>query len=263
MADIAFYDNVSGALVRASKLLDIGGLPDIFNHQGADFPRDLEFDARAQFNKWTAGEYDPDLFRGIQYRDFTPVGGKPNKARSLEPNYAFKITSQYVGQGSLVNGQWWPLQICALRDGAHRAIEGGIAGERGGVAHSVIVSNSGYSDIDNGANVEYCGTSGNNKTPTAYTKMLIESCHQGTPVRVIRSSAAKAATYLPKKGLRYDGLYDVTSYTVLDVETAMYRFKLQRQPGQGPIRYTGVGARPNERELEVYQRLRTNLGLPA
>ena len=61
LAGIAFYDNVSSALVRASKLLDNGGLPDIFNHQGTDFPRDLEFNVLAQFKKLTAEDFDGNL----------------------------------------------------------------------------------------------------------------------------------------------------------------------------------------------------------
>ena len=265
LADMAFYDNVSDNLIRASKLLDDGGLPDIFNGRGGAYPHDLVSDALAQYKKWAAGNYDPDLFRGIVYKDFTPAGtgAKSNKARSLEEGYAFKISSSYVGAGGLTNGQWWPMQICLVRDGAHGTLEGGISGERGGIAHSIVVSNSGYSNVDNGEQLEYCGTSGRNKTPTVSTKMLLESCSRGTPVRVIRSAAAKATKYLPAKGLRYDGLYDVTSYVVLDEDTAMHRFAIQRQAGQGPIRHAGDGARPNPRELHVYQRLRQNLGLPA
>ena len=203
------------------------------------------------------------MFRGVEYKLFTPASGKPVKARSIEANYVFKAPSNYVGAGGLTNGQWWPMQICLVRDGGHGTLEGGISGERGGVAHSVIVSNAGYSNIDNGDVLEYCGTSGRNKTPTAYTKMLLESYGRGTPVRVIRSAAVKTTTYLPKKGLRFDGLYDVTTYVVLDENTAMHRFTLRRQPGQGPIRYAGDGARPNPRELAVYQLLRQNMGLTA
>ena len=44
------------------------------------------------------------------------------------------------GHNGLTVGQWWPYRICALRDGAHGATQGGIAGsvERG--AYSVVVS---------------------------------------------------------------------------------------------------------------------------
>ena len=77
-------------------------------------------------------------------------------------------------------------------------------------------------------------------------------CLLGEPVRLIRSDAGKPATYLPKKGLRYDGLYDVTAYTVLDAGTAMHRFTLTRQPGQPPIRHTDVRpGGPSQQELEV------------
>ena len=263
LSEIALYDDVSAALIQDSKLLEEGGLPDIINKKGFNFPKDLCADAQAQFRKWVIGEFDPDLFRGIEYKNHTSKTGRVSTSRNLEAGYKFKVAPGYVGQGDLTNGQWWPLQICLLRDGAHGLTEGGISGNRGGVAHSVIVSNSGYADIDNGAQIEYCGTSGHKDKPTPGTKMLLESARRQSPVRVIRSSAIKSTTYLPRKGLRYDGLYDVTQHALLDVDTAMYRFTLVRQRGQGAIRYTGEGARPNVQELETYGRLRQRFGLPA
>ena len=261
--EIACYDYVSEALVRDSQLLEEVGLLAIINKNGFDFPADLCADAQAQYHRWVVGDFDSDLFRGIEYKKHTLANGHSRTSRNLEIGYKFKVSAGYVGQGNLTNGQWWPLQVCLLRDGAHGLMEGGISGIAGGVAHSVIVSNSGYADIDNGDQVEYCGTSGHNKEPTARTKMLLESARSQSPVRLIRSSAAKTKAYLPKRGLRYDGLYDVTGHVVLDVDTAMHRFTLVRQPGQGAIRYTGEGARPNAQELETYGRLRQNLGLPA
>lgn len=253
--EIALYDNVSAALVQNSRLLDEGGLSDIFNKKGFNFPEDLCADAVAQYHKWVIGDFDSDLFRGIENKQhMQPNGRIVRTSKSLEAGYRFKVSASYVGKGDLTNGQWWPLQICLLRDGAHGVMEGGISGESGGVAHSVIVSNSGYANIDNGDQVEYCGTSSRTSQPTAATKMLLESVRRQSPVRLIRSSAANTSTYLPKKGLRYDGLYDVTQHVLLDADTAMYRFTLVRQQGQGAIRYIGEDARPNAQELESYRR---------
>ena len=45
-----------------------------------------------------------------------------------------------VGNNGLVVGDWWPLRICALRDGAHGAMQAGIAGSSQTGAYSVVVS---------------------------------------------------------------------------------------------------------------------------
>lgn len=263
LQDAIFYGNVTEVLVRDSKVLKNGGLPSIFDKLNCNFPHDLCSDALTLYMKWFNGDFDPDLFRGIEHKSNITPGNGSRKSRNLKPGYHFKTSAGYIGKGSLTNGQWWPLQICLLRDGAHGAIEGGIWGKQDGVAYSVIVTSNEYSDIDNGDQIEYCGTSGQNKMPTSQTKMLIKSAKCRTPVRVFRSASAKSGIYLRKKGLRYDGLYDVTGYEVLHVDTAMYRFTLMRQQGQEPIRYAGVGARPNEKELATYRRLRQDLGLSA
>ena len=44
------------------------------------------------------------------------------------------------GHNGLTVGQWWPYRICALRDGAHGATQGGIAGSVHGGAYSIVVS---------------------------------------------------------------------------------------------------------------------------
>lgn len=67
-------------------------------------------------------------------------------------------------------------------------------------------------------------------------------------IRVLRS-VNKKSCYAPKEGVRYDGLYRITQSELLEQRFALYRFTLQRVPGQDPIRYQGPEARPNEREL--------------
>ena len=262
MVEIPHHLHITEELVQASRILEDGGLPDIANQRGCRYPHDLIADAGALIHKWEASDFDAYLLRGVDYKSFEAIGSKKVISRKIQDSYP-KRPHDYIGQGSLTNGQWWPLQICLIRDGAHGANEGGISGTHGGVAHSVIVSNSGYGNVDNGETVEYCGTASRTLTATPNTLMLLESHKQRTPVRLFRSGAGKPATYLPKKGLRYDGLYNVTAYTVLDAGTAMHRFTLTRQPGQPPIRYTGVGARPTDKELEVWRNLRKEFGLPA
>ncbi|KAG6999643.1 protein CSN12 [Physcia stellaris] len=242
LQDVSLYGNVTDVLVRDSKLLENGGLPSIFDNINCDFPHDLCSDALALYTKWLNCDFDPDLFRGIEHKFRSGPDGGGRKSRNLQPDYHLKVPTNYVGGGSLTNGQWWPLQICLLRDGAHGAIEGGICGKPGGVAYSVIVTHSEYADVDKGNLIEYCGV-----------RHLFES----SDLRQVNG------TYLPKKGIRYDGLYDVTGFEILHVDSAMHRFTLVRQQGQNPIRHTGVGARPNEKELAIYQRLRKDLGLPA
>jgi len=84
--------------------------------------------------------------------------------------------------------------------------------------------------------------------------MMLESCNKGQVVRVLRA-VNKNSLYAPKAGIRYDGLYKVTNQELLDGKTAMYRFILERQPGQDPIRFKGVETRPTERELQEFNRI--------
>ena len=78
---------------------------------------------------------------------------------------------------------------------------------------------------------------------------------KGNPVRVLRQSNKKSG-YAPKEGIRYDGLYQITARECLKVETAFYRFTLQRLPGQDPIRYHGVEARPTYEELAELSKMK-------
>ena len=71
---------------------------------------------------------------------------------------------------------------------------------------------------------------------------------KNNPMRLFRSEK-KDSRYAPKKGIRYDGLYVITSHEVLNEATGMYMFRLERCPGQDPIRYKGVEARPNGYDL--------------
>lgn len=140
----------------------------------------------------------------------------------------------------------------------------GISGNKEHGCLSVIVSNGYSQDRDEGDRVFYCGTLGT-LTPSdepfnpeervtspgvasANTNLLLTSMEKETPIRLLRSHKGRSE-YAPSDGIRYDGLYKVKAYEILDVAYAMHRFTLEREPGQPEIRYRGPGARPNDVEL--------------
>ncbi|KAI9705919.1 MAG: hypothetical protein M1836_005325 [Candelina mexicana] len=258
-----FYDFLSGALVKKAKVLEDEGLPSIFRDVDAiGYPWDLKADAQALYLRWLSGVLDPHLLRGIITEQKRGAAITKRTTHKLDKSYSARVSCNYTGAGDLQNGQWWPMQICAMRDGAHGEIEAGIHGQPGGGAVSVLVSSGGYDDKDSGDSILYCGTSGHASKPSAGTNYLIEACTRKTPVRVLRSAALPSNNpYRPSKGLRYDGLYDIVSHEVLDHATAMYRFSLRRQTDQDPIRYQGVEARPTDEEIAAYTKIRGLLNI--
>ena len=71
---------------------------------------------------------------------FSVKGTKKDGGDRIDPKYPVVVNSKCHGNNGLVNGQWWPFQICALRDGAHGSIQGGISGSKGDGAFSCILS---------------------------------------------------------------------------------------------------------------------------
>lgn len=126
-----FFTSTSAILVKKSGLLDDGGLRSIFENllPGINFPCDIRADADILFRKWLSGQIDPHLYRGIETARGKGKKGQAHKSHSLQSDYPGKVSCNYVGGGNLVNGQWWPLQICARRDGAHGEVEAGIHGQ--------------------------------------------------------------------------------------------------------------------------------------
>ena len=178
--------------------------------------------------------------RGILIRrtiNGTKVGPK---TRTVDPH--FKRSANVFGHNGLTVGDWWPYQICALRDGAHGSLMGGIAGTKDKGCYSVIISGGGgYEDRDLGDTVWYTG-SGEPGTDgiqplTNASQSLITSRYAKLPVRVIRTSKAEGP-YRPSSGLRYDGLYDVKWHGLVPAagDTQRWRFRLERRQDQPPIR---------------------------
>lgn len=247
-----FYDFLSGVIVKKSKVLDDGvGLPQIFDDAGdVGFPWDIKEDAQMLYSRSMRGILDPHLLRGIETVRRQIATGKATMSRALQKDYCERASCNVVGANNLHNGQWWPLQLCAIRDGAHGEIEAGIHGQAGRGAFSIVLSSGEYADVDDGEDILYCGTSGAEGAPTAGTKLLLETHRLKQPLRVLRSAALpRKNAYRPEKGLRYDGLYDVVGFEVIHPATAMHRFSLRRGPDQHPIRYRGVERRPTDQEL--------------
>lgn len=253
-------EKTARAAIRKNRMLhEDGGLLRLFysRHQTQlpSYPYYLIADAKELYTKWWQGTFETSLYRGISVGKVANAKlNRESQANRLEPNWPGRRTGKFHGNGALLNGQWWPHQLCAVRDGAHNSAMAGIAGGVGEGAWSVIVAGDPkYPDIDEGEELWYCGTEGNSAAePTAATQRMLESAANGLEVRVIRSEKCKNPLYRPEKGYRYDGLYTVVGGELLDKMKSHYRFHLRRVPGQDPIRYEGPGKRPTRKELEAF-----------
>ena len=186
------------------------------------------------------------------------VKGKTT-AYQLDDNFTRRNASVF-GHNGLEVGTSWPLQIAALRDGAHGSRMGGIAGKADHGAFSVVVSGM-YSELDQdrGDVLFYSGSNSHqnadrhNPVISAATRCLHQSISTGKPVRVIRTSSSHYQ-HAPIAGLRYDGLYTVvSSATAYNGNGGAYiQFKLQRQDGQAPI----ATNRPTRREADEFAKVR-------
>ncbi|KAG9960841.1 hypothetical protein KCU61_g6170, partial [Aureobasidium melanogenum] len=252
----AFFLELSAMAIRQKGLLyNDRGLPQIFNSNTVDYPWYMKEDAAELYIKWWQEDTNPDLFRGIILgRTKNAKIGRESAADKLDPKYSRK-KGDFHGNGHLRNGQWWPTQLCAVRDGAHSATVAGICGRIGEGAFSCVMSGGSYPNIDRGDEIWYYGTESDDPSrPTDSTQHMIESCKSKTPVRVLRAS--KMITegpndYKPAEGMRYDGLYKVVSYEVKNLAKQVHLFHLVREPDQGPIRNSGPEIRPTPEELNA------------
>lgn len=113
---------VSGPIIRKARILNPeSGLPRIFT-KDSQFPSDLKCDSYQLYSRWCREDFNQDILRGI-----VPVK-KDRNADRLDAAYKkkFPTTAKYYGEGDLVLGQWWPTQLCTVRDGAHGATQGGM-----------------------------------------------------------------------------------------------------------------------------------------
>lgn len=237
------------------------GLPTIFMAEKVNYPWDLRADAYQLYLRWYDQDFVPDLLRGIITRH-----GKNRASDSIDPewrkNQSLGTSANFHGQGNLVLGQWWPTQLCAVRDRAHGSPQGGISGLKGQGAFSIVLSTGGYQDRDEGDEIWYTGTEAKTNEPTENTQRLIESCEQfpDRPVRVLRSAQLPLKNpYRPNVGLRYDGLYKVVGMEQMVEGKEDYLFHLVRCENQYPIRCQANAARrPTKYEEEEFKKLRDN-----
>ncbi|PVH98346.1 hypothetical protein DM02DRAFT_531235 [Periconia macrospinosa] len=242
-------------IVRKMRMLDEPyGLPRIFASTKMSVPMDLRMDAWQLYLRWYREEFEVDILRGIKTRQ-----DRDRSADSIDPRWK-KVPTKYYGEGDLVLGQWWPTQLCLVRDGAHGAAQGGIYGEKERGAYSIVLSGgSQYHDEDDGDTMWYSGTDGKDYMPTENTLRLVESLETvGNPIRVFRShQLPKKNPYRPVVGLRYDGLYMIERKELINKEKQAFRFFLVRCPGQHPIRYgNNAAARPTIYEIKEDEKMR-------
>lgn len=132
LQQLPFLDCLSGVLLNDSGLLGPNGtLTNIFKNtvNGVFFPWHIRADAEMLYRKWQSGKIDPHLLWGITTK-VGKKGGRNFRVHSFDRDIGDrKISCNYSGDGQLVNGQWFPFQICANRDGCHGEIEAGIHGQ--------------------------------------------------------------------------------------------------------------------------------------
>ena len=244
-------------IIKKSMLLVDGTFDDLANNS---FPHDLRDIATILQRRWWKGDTDPNLMRGINKTTSKTKDGNIHTTHALDPKYPFRVPSNYIGHGNLTIGQWWPLQICAVRDGAHGEIEAGIYGLKTSGAVSIILSGGGYVNIDEGDKIQYCGTANVKDVPSANTKLMLLAYQTRQLIRVLRSTKA-GSKFCPKKGIRYEGLFKIVGFEVIDVEVALHRFSLVRRRDQPPVCYEGVAARPNWAEVAAVERDRELRGV--
>lgn len=254
---------INAGYINEAKVLDVIQAIATSNHPDSPFRYAwfIRADAQALLHRWSRNDYDPYLLRGINANATETSDGKKNRTYSTDKDYFFHTPCNYFGAGNLQNGQWFPLQICAKRDGAHGEVEAGIHGQNKKGAYSVVVSSSDYANIDNGERIEYCSTASRTNKDSTGTTLMKLSLKEGASVRVLRSHNLPAENkWRPAAGLRYDGLYKITRFEVLDAATAMHRFHLVREEGQTPIRYKDVYVRPSVQEVEKWSEIRGRMG---
>jgi hypothetical protein len=250
---------VNAYLLKKARILDSpNGLPRIFNEE-ARFPADLKADSYQLYARWCNGDFSQDILRGI-----VTVKGENRGGDRIDRKYKAEhsFNAKFYGEGPFVLGQWWPTQLCTVRDGVHGTPQGGIFGDKEHGAYSIVLSGGGYKDKDEGDVIEYSGTEGKDFTPTDATLSMLRSAKSGNEIRVIRSSnlTEKKSKYRPEVGFRYDGLYKIKSFEMVSMEKEMYRFRLERCPGQQPIRCEDNAARrPTIFEVEAYKKLKSKV----
>ncbi|KAK5119884.1 hypothetical protein LTR85_007210 [Meristemomyces frigidus] len=198
---------------------------------------------------------------GIMHGVAMKIGEGNKKGIVLDPRYE-RRNAKVHGHNGIEVGTWYPRQLVALFHGAHGHQQAGISGDRHTGAFSVVVSGQ-YDllDQDRGDHLYYSGSRNHDNenprepAPSAPGTMALHtSLETGKPVRVLRGSPGKTE-YAPSAGLRYDGLYTVTSVSQpKNGKGGLYeQFELQRMEGQGEINKYRTNPREIRHEQQINQ----------
>lgn len=142
---------ITDEILMMARTMDRGhGLHAIFETFRSLFPDDILDDAAALYNQWDRGDLGFSLVRGLLYSRKAGPNGGTRLSSKLDPTDKWKRNSDVIGSNGLMNGQWWPNRLCALRDGAHGSSEAGIYGQTERGAFSVVVGKNEYCDHDQG-----------------------------------------------------------------------------------------------------------------
>ena len=122
------------------------------------------------------------------------------------------------------------------QSGIHRPYQAGIWGSQYKGAYSIVISGGYKDDYDRLFEVSYTGQGGRgpngniikDQELTRGNKGLAINCENNIPVRVVRGSQV---FYGPEEGYRYDGLYDVVDYDLVEGFEGfkVYKFLLKSQ----------------------------------
>lgn len=262
----AFFTHVTAEILKKARALDTDvGLASIFHHPRIPIPFDIKSDAQELYDRWHAGRFETNLLFGIVAPKNPITSGVSGSKVSPKFKDGFSNNFRVFGHNGLINGQWWPIQLCLVRDGAHGTPQGGISGSTGEGATSIIVAGQYRDDEDQGDRLWYCGTKQNNsekKAPTAGIQLLKTAFQQDRVIRVIRSSSENS-TFAPRRGYRYDGLYRIQEERLVDEAKHHWKFLLVREPGQDPIRFEGPGVRPTMAECNEFESNKRLMGFAA
>ena len=122
------------------------------------------------------------------------------------------------------------------QSGIHRPYQAGIWGSQIKGAYSIVISGGYKDDYDRLFEVSYTGQGGRgpngniikDQELTRGNKGLAINCENNIPVRVVRGFQV---FYGPHEGYRYDGLYDVIDYDLVEGFEGfkVYKFLLKSQ----------------------------------
>ncbi|KAG1805091.1 PUA-like domain-containing protein [Suillus plorans] len=217
-------------------------------------------DEEIEFREKTAGkvvnvtEEDPEVIASESDEETQepPKRIAPKVTKEVRASRARMLRRFGAIPGVPVGATWMSRKDC-YQAGIHRHHQAGIQGSKMLGACSIVVSGQYDDDKDFGDTILYVGSGGgldNNGWPknpgpqvsnqewTGWgNQALLQSCHTGKPVRVVRSSNF-VSKFAPLIGYRYDGLYTVThACREKDSDGRFYicRYNLERIPGQPPL----------------------------